>query len=161
MAGKERQKKIFSGDVDIIGALAASGAVTNTGVVTDLKKQDTATALIATADGLTTGLIPTGTKFAALTCDTATKIFTLPDGSAGGTIQQEIWAWIGATGCELRTVAGSNATINNVDSSGAGQNEAAIPATTLLCAKLVAADTWVLLAWDELAAAVVIVPDAV
>lgn len=116
------------------------------------------TAVTATADGLTTGLIPVGATFVSITSAAATSIVTLPSGAAAyvGTV---IEGWVGANGCELRTPAASGATINAVNADGT--NEAAIPATTLIKLRLVAVDTWILDARSELGAVVIaIVPDA-
>lgn len=104
----------------------------------------TAISITATSDGLTTGLIPKGAGFISVSSSNANHIITLPDGD----IRQQIWGYIGNTGCEMRTPSGSNASINDLDADGS--NEAAIPATTLFLATCTADDTWVLLAWDEL-----------
>lgn len=113
-----------------------------------------ATAVTATADGLTTGLIPAGTQFVSVTSASVNNIITLPAGTVGDVIN----GWVGANGCEIRTPAGSNATINNVDADGT--NEAAIPATSKFTVTLVAADTWILEATTELGAVITaIVPN--
>lgn len=114
----------------------------------------TTVAVTATADGLTTGLIPDGAGFVSVTSANADHIITLPVGAVG----QQIRGWIGANGCEVRTVASSNDTINGQDADGT--KEAALPATTLFKVTCVAAETWVLEATDELGAVVTaIVPD--
>lgn len=110
--------------------------------------------IAATADGLTTGLIPPYIDFVTLTSDDANKIVTLPSAAIG----MRIRGYIGATGCEMRTPSASGETINNVDCDGT--NEAAIPATTYWEAECVAADTWILKAWTEGGAALTITPDA-
>lgn len=113
-------------------------------------------ALTATSDGLTTGLA-TGSGFLVVTSANANNIVTLPalaDVSDG----HEVWGYVGANGCELRTPAASGETINGVDSDGT--NEAAIPATTLFCCTATP-DGWILRAWTELGAPITaIVPDA-
>lgn len=112
-------------------------------------------AATATADGLTTGLIPAGTQHVTVTSASASNIVTLPAAVIGTVIH----GYVGANGCEMRTPASSNATINDVDSDGT--NQAAIPATTLFRAHCVSATGWILLAWDELGAPITaIVPDA-
>jgi hypothetical protein len=59
---------------------------------------------------------------------------------------------------EIRTVASSNVKINNVD--GDGTQEAAIPATTFWVANCTSATTWILRAWNNLAAPITaIIPD--
>jgi len=111
-------------------------------------------AVTATADGLTTGLIPTNASFVSVTSGNADHIITLPVGEVGNVIK----GWVGANGCELRTLASSNDTINAVDADGT--QEAAIPATTLFEVTCVAAETWVLTAADELGAVITaIIPD--
>ena len=112
-------------------------------------------AVTATANGLTTGLISSGTSMVIVTCDDANKIVTLPAAVVGHVIR----LYVGANGCEVRTPASSNNTINNVDSDGT--NEAAIPATTLCTFTCIAANAWILEAVDELGAVITaIVPDA-
>jgi len=105
----------------------------------------------ATSDGLTTGLIPVeagvpGAFVSVASGGSANNIVTLPS-------QDDIpvgwmcWGYVGADGCEMRTDASSGETINGVDSDGT--NEAAIPATTLFQVVKTAADTFILLAYDE------------
>lgn len=118
-----------------------------------------AVALTATADGLTTGLIPVNADWLALTAASADHIFTLP-AAASMRAGHKIRGWIGANGCELRTPAASGTLINGVDSDGT--NEAAIPATTLIDLTFVSASVgWILTAETELGARIAaIVPDA-
>ena len=124
-------------------------------LVTTTGTKITNTAVTATTDGLTTGLIPANASFVTITSAGANNIATLP----AGTVGQIINFWIGATGCEIRTPAASGATINNVDSDGT--NEAAIPATTAGIAICVAADTWIVRLFTELGADVAaLVPNA-
>lgn len=105
------------------------------------------TAITATTDGLTTGLIPHGATWVDVTAGAdANSIITLPV-IAAADVGMEICGYIGATGCEMRTPAASGDTINGVDSDGT--NEAAIPATTLFRVRLVADNTWILEAVDE------------
>lgn len=110
----------------------------------------------ATTDGLTTGIIPAGSSHVTATAGAdANAIVTLP----APVIGTKIMMFIGATGCEVRTVAASNQTINNVDSDGT--NEAAIPANTLCKFTCVSATAWLLQALNNLGAVVTaIVPDA-
>lgn len=113
-----------------------------------------AQAVTATSDGLTTGRIRSDSEFVSLTSASANNIATLPVGYVG----QVIRGYIGATGCELRTIAGSDATINDVNSDGT--NEAAIPATTKIMLTCTGTDEWILEATTELGAVVTaIVPD--
>ncbi len=117
--------------------------------------QFTPVAATATADGLTTGLIPLGSTFVSVTSADANNIVTLPAGTAG----QNIMIYVGANGCELRTPAASTATINNVNSDGT--NELALGATTSYIATCVATDTWVVRGFTALGAdQAALVPDA-
>lgn len=120
-----------------------------------VKSPPIAVAVTATADGLTTGLIPADADFVSITSAAADNIATLPAASIG----KVITGWVGANGCELRTPATSGATINDVDSDGT--NEAAIPATTLFRLTCVTATGWILEGLTELGADIAaIVPDA-
>lgn len=95
------------------------------------------TTATATADGLTTGALTALTglkKFVAVTSAAATNAITLP-GINVGTIGQEIFLTVGANGYELLTVAGSNVTINQVDSDGTNQLDVAAN-TTLRCTQI-------------------------
>ena len=116
------------------------------------------TAVTATADGLTTGLIP---KFAGHVLATAggdaDAIVTLPTAAAAD-VGEVISLYIGATGCEVRTPATSGATINTVDSDGT--NELAIAATSLIFFMIIAADTWMAWGWgDDGTALAALTPD--
>lgn len=141
------------GATTLVGAVAITGALTAAAGV-----QSAAVAVVATVGGLTTGIIPAGARFVAVTSSNADFIVTLPTAAPVGTT---IDGWVGANGHEIRTTALSNETINAVDADG-GAAEAAIPATTLWRAEKVSATAWILVAWDELGAAIAaIVPDAV
>jgi hypothetical protein len=108
----------------------------------------------ATADGLTTGLIPDYADYVTVTSANADHIVTLPAPVVGKVIR----GYVGANGCEIRTVASSNVNINGQDSDGT--KEAAIPATTLFELTCVASTDWILTAADELGAVITaIVPD--
>jgi hypothetical protein len=141
------------------GTLAVTGASTFTALAkSDVGFQPNDFAITATSGGLTTGLIPIGQGFVVVANGGSTaNIATLPAGAAAD-VGMKIRGWT-VTAHELRTPASSGATINNVDSDGTQQ--AAIPATTYWEADLVAANTWILRAWDELGAPITaIVPDA-
>jgi hypothetical protein len=101
-------------------------------------------AITATADGLTTGLIPATAKLAIITSASADNIATLP-GIAANTlgIGYTIRGRIAATGCEIRTLASSNETINGVD--GDGTQEAALAANHGFIAVVESATGWMLL----------------
>lgn len=96
-------------------------------------------AVTATVDGLTTGLIPTNSKFVTVTSSVATKIVTLPAISAS-TIGQQIKIYVVANGYTLETPAASNNTINGVDADGTNQLDVA--ANTMLVATQVSATNW-------------------
>jgi len=109
----------------------------------------------ATANGLTTGLITLGWSYVSVTSGNANDIITLPAGTAGQTIKIKV----GSTGCELRTPATSNATINNVDCDGT--NELALAANGLFICECVATNTWVVYGYTNLGAAIAtLVPHA-
>ncbi len=99
-----------------------------------------AASVTTTADGLTTGLIPAGAKYVAITSANAGDQATLPAISAA-TIGQMIILNVGANGYELVTPASSNNTINNVDSDGTNQLDVAAT-TNLLCIQI-SATGWV------------------
>ena len=143
-------KVVFDETLEVSGATTLTGAVTATAGV-----QSSSLAVTATADGLTTGLITAGTRYTTVTCDNVDKIVTLPAATVGNIIT----LYVGANGCEVRTPAGSNVTINNIDSDGT--NEAAIPATTLATFTCTGTTSWILEAVDELGAVITaIIPDA-
>jgi hypothetical protein len=151
-------------DFNSVGASLPTGSVSSSeildGTVSDL---DLATANIetkdirtatATVDGLTTGTLTAGSQYTTVTSSNAAHIVILPPAVVG----TEVELFVGANGFELRTVAASNATINNVDSDGSQQ--AAIPANTLAKLKCVSATAWLLTAVNNLGAVVTaIVPD--
>lgn len=117
-------------------------------------------ALTATADGLTTGLIPASASFVAVTAGAdANSIITLP-AAASVVAGKIIRGWIGATGCEMRTPASSNTKINDVD--GDGTQEAAIAATSFFEARFISSTVgWILTVETELGARqAAIIPDA-
>jgi hypothetical protein len=97
-------------------------------------------AATATADGLTTGLIPAGTRFVTVTSSAATNAVTLP-AAAAGTIGQVIHLKVGSNGYELLTPATSGNTVNGVDCDGTNQLDVA--ADTLLRVTQVSATGWV------------------
>lgn len=107
------------------------------------------TQVTATADGLTTGLIPEGTGFASITAANAAHIITLPsieDDMIGCIIR----GFVGANGCKLRTPASSNQKINNVDSDGTAT--ATIAANSMIALYCIGANDWLLTAWSNLGA---------
>lgn len=158
-----------SGDVDAVN-LTASATVTGA----DLESLDdvivgddlsvagkasvhgltkVATAITATADGLTTGLITADDGLVIITSDDANKIVTLPAAAVGIVIE----GYIAATGCELRTPDASGVKINNVDADGT--QELAIPAGANFRAECFATTDWKVQLWNQAGAAVAAVPD--
>jgi hypothetical protein len=89
-------------------------------------------AATATADGLTTGLIPASASFVAITSGNAAHIVTLPIPVAG----REVRGHVGATGCEIRT---AGTTINNVASPA----EVALAANSWFIATGLSGTEWV------------------
>lgn len=124
--------------------------------VSSVGQQSTATAVVATSDGLTTGLIPANASVVTTTVDTdANDIITLPASIVG----MQIRIYTDATGCEMRTTAASNITINNVDSDGT--NELALAGSSSFVAECVSATAWIVRGWDNLGADLAaLVPDA-
>jgi hypothetical protein len=111
--------------------------------ITAAKARDTAQAVTATADGLTTGLITAPAsliKFVAVTSGAATDAVTLPAASAA-LIGSVLYLTVGANGYELLTPASGNNTINTVDSDGTNQLDVA--ATTTVRCTCVSATGWI------------------
>lgn len=101
-------------------------------------------AVTATADGLTTGLIPITAKTVLITSGSADHIATLPGIAANALgIGHTIRGRIAATGCEIRTLASSNETINGVDADGT--QEAALAANHGFIATVISATGWMLI----------------
>lgn len=98
-----------------------------------------AVSVTATADGTTTGAIPTDANFVTVTSSGATQQVALPAISSS-TIGQSIDIVVGANGYELITPASSNNTINTVDSDGTNQLDVA--ANTLLRCVQISATGW-------------------
>ena len=102
----------------------------------------TAAAVTATSDGLTTGLIPAGTRVVIITSANAAHIATLPGVADNDLpIGYTIYGRVAATGCEIRTPASSNETINGVD---ADSSEMALAANEAFTAVVEAADGWLI-----------------
>jgi len=117
--------------------------------------QSDAQGVTSTSDGLTTGLILSGSRTVDVTSTNAANIITLPADVIGNVIS----IYTPSTGCELRTPASSNETINNVDSDGT--NELALAASSSFICECVAAGTWIVRGFDNLGADLAaLVPDA-
>jgi len=144
-----------TGGITTPGALAATGKVTSAAGV-----QARAVAVTATADGLTTGLIPLDASKVSITSADANNIARLPVSDAGN-VGMEITLYTDATGCELRTEVGASATINGVNCDDA-QNELALAASSMFKCELTAADKWIVRGFTAAGAdAAALVPDAV
>ncbi len=116
--------------------LGASKEAADIGPLTGTGFQTTATAVTATADGLTTGIVPAGAGFVVVTSGNADHIVTLPAPVPGTVVR----LMNGATGYELRSSAPATVAING----GAGANaESAIAATTLVTCVCTSATTWI------------------
>jgi hypothetical protein len=116
-------------------------------------------AMTATSDGLTTGLIGSGSQNITVTSASANYILCLPSTSAAN-IGQVITGQVGANGFELRPIAAQAATvyINGVTTNV----EAAIPANSSFEIKCINAVDWILKAWTALGAEITaIIPDAI
>jgi len=135
--------------VTIDGALIKDGSF--------IGKQATA---IATAAGLTTGLLSGTDQFVTVTSASADNCICLPS-DALCPIGTVIRGWVGANGFELRSLAADTTqTINGV--TAGITNEAAIPATTLFKVEKVASLTWLLTATDEFGDTITaIIPDTI
>jgi len=112
-------------------------------------------AVTATADGLTTGLIPATAQNVEITSDDATKQVSLPAAVDG----KELRLRVIATGCELISAVATDK-VNNVVVGAT--NEAALVAGTLYTLRYVAAtDNWVMTGLTALGAVETpVVPDA-
>lgn len=93
------------------------------------------TAVTATADGLTTGIIPAAAAFVTVTSANAAHIVTLPAPVVG----QVLVIRNGATGYELRSSAPATIAINGGTGASA---ESAIAASTMVIAVCTTATTW-------------------
>ena len=158
LTGATTQTGAFTVAGALIGSttLAVTGASTLTGDVTVTGVLKVAqTAITATSDGLTTGLIAAGVGSVLIT-STTNDIIRPPVGVAGDVIH----GYVGANGCEIRTILGNSGKINDVVCEDT--KEAAIPADTTFTLHCKVAEEWTLIAYTKLGAVVAaIVPDAV
>jgi hypothetical protein len=146
-----------AGDLIVFCTTTGAQTVTFTPAVLGTKIQVTATAVTATVDGLTTGLIPSNASHITVTCDNADKIITLPAPVVGMMIR----IVTPATGCELRTVASSGVKINDVNSDGTA-NECALVADSHFICECISATEWIVRGFSKLGADIAaLVPDAV
>ena len=89
-------------------------------------------AATATADGLTTGVIPAGASYVTVTSATANNIVLLPPPVAGTVC----WVNVTANGCEVR--AGSGAGADASDTISIGANSPSAGHETALAANMTA-----------------------
>jgi hypothetical protein len=115
-------------------------AITATAAEINSIADQAAQAVTATSGGLTTGLILPATTVAIITSASAVNIATLPGiGANSLPIGHTVRGRIAATGCEIRTPATSNETINGVD---ADASEMALAANEAFVATVEAATGW-------------------
>lgn len=93
------------------------------------------TAVTATSDGLTTGIVPAAAAFVTVTSANAAHIVTLPAPVVG----QVVILRNGATGYELRS---SNPATISINGGAAANAESAIAANTMVIAVCTTATTW-------------------
>jgi hypothetical protein len=112
------------------------------------------TAVTATDNGLTTGIIPTNATFITVTSANANYIVTTPTATVGRIVR----GMVNANGFEFRC-AGASEKINDVTCGAT--NEAAVPSDTSFVLECISATEWILTATTKLGAVVTaIVPDA-
>lgn len=95
----------------------------------------------ATADGLTTGIIPPRAKHVVVTSGNADHIVVLPEPVVG----KQLVIDVGANGFELRSSAPATIAINGGSGSAA---ESAIPANSTIFAVCLSATAWKAVKWD-------------
>lgn len=132
---------------EFVADLTASAAEVNildgvTATAAELNENDlNPAAVTATADGLTTGLIPLNARQILVTSSAATNMATLPGIAANSLpVGYTVRGRVTANGFELVTLASSNETINGVDSDGTNQLD--IPAQGAFIAWVEAATGW-------------------
>ena len=93
-------------DLNLVNTTLTNCDITTTEYCTFGGVTCTAYAATATADGLTTGVIPDGASYVAVTSGAAARIVLLPPPVAG----KQVWINVGANGCEVRagTAAGAD-----------------------------------------------------
>lgn len=139
LADERRNMAVHVGKLTVGGATAsptaAEGSATFTGLATMLGLALSNTAVTATSDGLTTGIVPETASFVTVTSANADNIVTLPAPVPGRIVILRN----GATGYELRTSAPATVAINAGSEANA---ESAIAASTMVVAVCTTATTW-------------------
>lgn len=134
-------------DHQVFSNLSAEQITTLLALVDDAdaieRAADAAAALVAvpitaTANGLTTGLIPATAKWIEITSGNADHIITLP-AIADVELGAKIEGLNGGTACEMRTPATSNTKINGTDGDSL---ESVIAANAYICAQKISATGW-------------------
>lgn len=120
----------------LVGSLKADEDIVAEGAITaGAGVQATAVAVTATADGLTTGIIPAGASYVTVTSANANHIVALPAPVVGNVI----WINVGATGFELRSSAPATIAING---GAEAEAESAIAANSTVLAICISATAW-------------------
>lgn len=148
LAGVINVGEMIYGRIDLNGTPRAKNWIvsSNDGSVVGIRAQEdddaapagAARAVVATADGLTTGLLLATDKMVAVTSADANHIVTAPPIADVG-IGEVIKGKNGGTAFEMRTPATSNTKINGTD---ADNTEAAVAAAATFWLTKVAADEW-------------------
>lgn len=137
-------------------AVAAAGSGDDFGKV-KLNAQvpnNIAVAVTATADGLTTGLIPAAASFVTVTSASANNSISLPAGYVGKVLR----ILIGTTGCEMISSVAADK-VNEV--TVGATNELALTAEALLTCVYTKSGFWIVTGHTKLGAAqAALVPDA-
>lgn len=136
--------------ISLFAAASVASDLTN---LEDVVKLGDLTAVTATVDGLTTGLIPTTARFVQVTSDSVDKQVSLPIAIAG----KEMKILVLATGCELISTVAAHK-VNNVVVGAT--NEAALVAGTLYTLVYDGVNNWVMTGLTALGAVETpVVPD--
>lgn len=139
LADERRNMAVHVGKLTVGGATAsptaAEGSATFTGLATLLGLAISNTAVTATADGLTTAIIPDTASFVTVTSANVAHIVVLPAPTPGRIVILRN----GATGYELRSSAPATVAINGGTGASA---ESAVAASTMVVAVCTTATTW-------------------
>jgi len=120
----------------LVGSLKADeDIVAETTIQAGQGIQSAAVAVTATADGLTTGIIPAGASYVTVTSGNANHIVALPAPVIGNVI----WINVGANGFELRSSAPATIAINGGAEADA---ESAIAANSTVLAICISLTAW-------------------
>ena len=130
-------------DLDLTNSTLTNCDITTTEFCTFGGVTCTAYAATATADGLTTGVIPDGASYVTVTSGNADHIVLLPPPVAG----KQVWVSVTANGCEVRagTAAGADGsgTIAIGGNTPTGGHEVALAANMTALFVCTSATSWV------------------